>query len=89
MRINKCPIEHVPYTNRDPFWVQPELVAEIKFSNWTHEKIMRSPIFLRVREDKTPKECLLEEEKYTEKLLKTVKVKKTGEKTNIYQNISE
>ncbi len=80
MRINKCPIEYVPYTNRDPFWVQPELVAEIKFSNWTHEMIMRSPIFLRLREDKPPKECILEREKYTEKLIKTVKVKKTERK---------
>ncbi|MGZ5547699.1 MAG: non-homologous end-joining DNA ligase [Nitrososphaeraceae archaeon] len=59
MRIEKCPVEHVPYTNRDPFWTEPELVAEIKFSNWTNEKIMRSPIFLGLREDKTPKECLL------------------------------
>ena len=87
MRINNCPIEYVPYTNRDPFWVQPELVAEIKFSNWTHEMIMRSPIFLRLREDKSPKECILEREKYTEKLIKTVKVKKTEEeKTNLYYN---
>ena len=39
-----------------------------------------------MREDKTPKECLLEEEKYTEKLLKVVE-KKNGEKNNIYQNI--
>jgi bifunctional non-homologous end joining protein LigD len=86
IRIEKCPVEHVPYTNREPFWTQPELVVEIKFSNWTSGKIMRSPIFLRVREDKTPKECLLEEEKYTEKLLKVVE-KKNGEKNNIYQNI--
>jgi bifunctional non-homologous end joining protein LigD len=40
-----------------------------------------------VREDKTPKECLLEEEKYTKKLLKVVEEKKIGEKNNIYQNI--
>ncbi|MCJ7637944.1 MAG: hypothetical protein MUO21_10685 [Nitrososphaeraceae archaeon] len=87
MRIEKCPVEHVPYTNRDPFWTQPELVAEIKFSNWTNEKIMRSPIFLGLREDKTPKECVLEREKYTEKLIKTVEGKKNeGEKTNIYYN---
>jgi bifunctional non-homologous end joining protein LigD len=88
MRIEKCPVEYVPYTNRDPFWTQPELVAEIKFSNWTNEKIMRSPIFLGLREDKTPKECVLEREKYTEKLIKTVEGKKNeGEKTNIYYNI--
>ncbi len=90
MRIEKCPVEHVPYTNRDPFWTQPELVAEIKFSNWTNEKIMRSPIFLGLREDKTPKECVLEREKYTEKLIKTVEGKKNeGEKTNIYYNIED
>ena len=90
MRIEKCPVEHVPYTNRDPFWTQPELVAEIKFSNWTNEKIMRSPIFLGLREDKTPKECVLEREKYTEKLIKAVEGKKNeGEKTNIYYNIED
>lgn len=90
MRIEKCPVEHVPYTNRDPFWTQPELVAEIKFSNWTNEKIMRSPIFLGLREDKTPKECVLEREKYTEKLIKTVEGEKNeGEKTNIYYNIKD
>jgi bifunctional non-homologous end joining protein LigD len=90
MKIEKCPVEHVPYTNRDPFWTQPELVAEIKFSNWTNEKIMRSPIFLKLREDKTPKECLLEREKYTEKLIKTVNEKKNeGEKINIYYNIED
>src|SRR5215204_5319683 len=88
IRIEKCPVEHVPYTNRDPYWTKPELVVEIKFSNWTNEKIMRSPIFLRVREDKTPKECLLEREKYTEKLIKAVEVKNNeGEKNNIYYNI--
>jgi len=90
IRIEKCPVEYVPYTNRDPFWTQPELVVEIKFSNWTSEKIMRSPIFLRMREDKTPKECFLEREKYTEKLIKTGEVKNNDEeKNNIYYNIKD
>src|SRR5215211_6707753 len=90
IKIEKCPVEHVPYTNRDPYWTKPELVVEIKFSNWTNEKIMRSPIFLREREDKTPRECLLEREKYTEKLIKAVEVKNNeGEKNNIYYNIGD
>ncbi len=62
-------------TKRSPFpegvealrtvhWVKPELVAEIKFSEWTHESAeggmkLRAPVFLRLREDKDPKECLL------------------------------
>ena len=48
-RTEQCPIDYVPYTNRDPTWIRPELVAEIKFSDWTEEKIMRAPIFLRFR----------------------------------------
>ena len=78
MRIEKCPIDHVPYTNRPPVWIRPELVAEIKFSDWTSEKIMRAPIFLRFREDKAPKDCLIEGEKPTEKLLEeTVKLEES------------
>jgi bifunctional non-homologous end joining protein LigD len=69
MRINMRPVDYVPYTNRDPIWIRPELVAEIKFSDWTNEKIMRAPIFLRFREDKIPRECLVEGERPTKKVL--------------------
>ena len=69
MKIEKCPIDHVPYTNREPIWVRPELVAEVKFSDWTSEKIMRAPIFLRFREDKAPRDCIMEGEKPIDKVL--------------------
>ena len=80
LRVDKCPIDYVPYTNREPTWVRPELVAEIKFSDWTSEKIMRAPIFLRFREDKAPKDCLIEGEKLTEKLVEPVKAEFKEEK---------
>ncbi|MGA9813624.1 MAG: hypothetical protein WBQ64_12640, partial [Terriglobales bacterium] len=49
---------------REVHWVKPELVAEIKFSEWTHETAeggmkLRAPVFLRLREDKDPEECVL------------------------------
>jgi bifunctional non-homologous end joining protein LigD len=59
-------------TDRSPFygpvdaahvhWVKPERVAEIKFTEWTHETAeggmkLRAPVFLGLREDKDPKEC--------------------------------
>src|SRR5919199_2438021 len=69
MKIEKCPVDYIPYTNRDPVWIAPELVAEVKFSDWTQQRIMRAPIFLRFREDKKPEECILEEEKSTEELV--------------------
>jgi bifunctional non-homologous end joining protein LigD len=69
MKIEKCPVDYIPYTNREPVWIEPVLVAEVKFSDWTNEKIMRAPIFLRFREDKKPEECILEEEKHTEEFV--------------------
>ncbi|MFY9559956.1 MAG: non-homologous end-joining DNA ligase [Terriglobales bacterium] len=51
---------------RKVHFVRPELVAEIKFSEWTHETAeggmkLRAPVFLGLRFDKNPKECRLEE----------------------------
>ncbi|HEY7572123.1 MAG TPA: non-homologous end-joining DNA ligase [Nitrososphaeraceae archaeon] len=71
MTISKCPIRYVPYTNRDPIWIRPELVAEIKYSNWTNDRIMRAPIFLRFREDKKPEECTIEDEQHIEEIIVT------------------
>jgi bifunctional non-homologous end joining protein LigD len=51
--------------DRKVHWVRPELVAEIKFTEWTHETNegglkLRAPVFLGLREDKKPSECTLE-----------------------------
>jgi bifunctional non-homologous end joining protein LigD len=51
---------------RTAHWVKPELVAEIKFTEWTHETAdggmkLRAPVFLRLRDDKDPKQCSLEQ----------------------------
>lgn len=62
-------IYYIPYVNRDPIWIKPTLVVEVKFSGWTKDKIMRSPIFLRFREDKRPEECIIEEEKKVEEIV--------------------
>jgi bifunctional non-homologous end joining protein LigD len=47
-------------------FVRPELVAEIKFAEWTHESAeggtkLRAPVFMGLRFDKTAEECRLEE----------------------------
>ncbi|HEX2124860.1 MAG TPA: non-homologous end-joining DNA ligase, partial [Nitrososphaeraceae archaeon] len=59
---NFCPLVTVPYTNSKPTWIRPELVAEVKFSGWTQDSIMRAPIFLRFRYDKQPVECLINQQ---------------------------
>ena len=39
-------------------WVQPALVCEVKFKEWTEEGVLRQPVFLRFRDDKAPEDCL-------------------------------
>jgi bifunctional non-homologous end joining protein LigD len=63
LKTDSCPIDHVPYVNREPVWIRPELVVEVKFNGWTQEVIMRAPIFVRFREDKPPEECVIESPK--------------------------
>lgn len=51
----------VPKTNEKPTWVRPELVAEVKFAEWTRDGVMRAPVFLGLREDVEPKSVHREE----------------------------
>lgn len=61
----RCPFVEKPVTNEPVQWVAPKLVAQVRFSEWTADKRMRQPIFLGLREDKQPEECLFEAEKKT------------------------
>lgn len=59
-RQKESPFEDVPKTNMPVTWVKPELVCEIKFSNWTTDGVMRHPVFMGIREDKKAKEVVRE-----------------------------
>jgi bifunctional non-homologous end joining protein LigD len=37
-------------------WVKPELVCQIKFTEWTRDGKLRHPVFLGLRDDKAPSE---------------------------------
>lgn len=49
--ISKCPFGKKPPGKLNPTWVKPELIAEIKFAEWTQDKILRAPVYLRLRDD--------------------------------------
>jgi bifunctional non-homologous end joining protein LigD len=87
MKIGSSPIRYVPYTNRDPVWVRPELVVEVKFHGWTNRRIMRAPIFLRIREDKSPSECRFDE--MTEHLIKDVQDGQYTDATNYHTSYTQ
>jgi len=41
-----------PKTNERPHWARPELVAQIKFTEWTADGKLRHPVYLGLRDDK-------------------------------------
>ncbi|MGQ0643466.1 MAG: DNA ligase D [Gemmatimonadaceae bacterium] len=38
-------------------WVEPQLVCEVRFREWTPDGVLRHPAFLRMRDDKSAEEC--------------------------------
>jgi bifunctional non-homologous end joining protein LigD len=42
-------------------WVEPKLVCQVKFNEWTRDHRLRQPVFLGLREDKEAKEVVREE----------------------------
>lgn len=62
-RLEKLQQPESPFVNppkgsavRKVHWVKPELVAQVEFSEWTRDGILRSPSFQGLREDKKPAE---------------------------------
>jgi bifunctional non-homologous end joining protein LigD len=43
-------------------WVQPKMVCQVKFSEWTRDGKLRQPVFLGLREDKDASEVIREKE---------------------------
>ena len=71
--LNDCPFMDLPSKQNGQWiqgitpsmmkkmhWVNPMLVAEIKFAEWTRDKKLRAPVFLGLREDKEPREVIRE-----------------------------
>lgn len=65
LHSDENPFTRKPESDRKIHYVRPELVAQIKFVEWTHEGQkgglkMRAPVFQGLRNDKKPAECRFE-----------------------------
>jgi len=55
-----------PFTGGDKIprgteWVEPSLVAQIKFANWTGDRKLRAPVYMGLRNDVTPSQVAIEQ----------------------------
>jgi bifunctional non-homologous end joining protein LigD len=70
---DRCPFVDLPEKRSGPYgkpmtasemkrchWLEPTLVCQIKFAEWTRDNRLRQPVFLGLREDKDVKEVVKE-----------------------------
>lgn len=82
------PFAEVPRTNEKVHWVKPEVVVEVKFSEWTADGKLRQPIYLGTRDDKDPQEVDREKESVQKKeSRKTGSSAKVGSKSRARKRI--
>lgn len=66
----RCPLDSPPPgpEARGVHWVRPKLVAEIAFTGWTKDGVLRHPSFKGLREDKTAAEVVVEKPRASPRL---------------------
>jgi bifunctional non-homologous end joining protein LigD len=53
-----CPCDGPAPSGPGHHWVEPRLVCEVRYKEWTEEGLLRQPVFLRFRTDKRAEECV-------------------------------
>ncbi len=56
------PFATIPHSDEPVHWVEPKVVVEVKFSEWTKDGRLRQPIYVGTRDDKDPKDVKREPE---------------------------
>lgn len=60
IETGKCPFTPVPETPEPPSWVEPKFVARVRYGEWTQERHLRHPVFVGLRNDVAPNECVID-----------------------------
>ena len=54
------PFANKPKTDSPAHWTTPSLVAEVTFTEWTRDGLLRHPVFVALRSDKDPQDIVRE-----------------------------
>ncbi|WP_424936623.1 MULTISPECIES: ATP-dependent DNA ligase [Bacteria] len=61
LRVDTCPVDLVPPADAsDALWVEPRLVGEVEYANWTPDRILRHARWRGLRPDKDQSEIEIE-----------------------------
>jgi bifunctional non-homologous end joining protein LigD len=60
LRQPDSPLSEIPKLKEAIEWVEPRLVARVKYGNWTDGNRLRAPVFLSLRDDLSPEECTVQ-----------------------------
>jgi bifunctional non-homologous end joining protein LigD len=63
LRVGKCPFAKVPEIREKVDWVRPDIVARVKYGNWTMDDHLRAPVFLSLRNDRAAEDCTFDDAK--------------------------
>src|SRR5437868_2173022 len=75
LAADKAALEVPRADRKGAHWIKPELVAEIAFSEFTGDGILRHPSFIALREDKPVKDVVREVPQHLKTATKTTKAK--------------
>jgi bifunctional non-homologous end joining protein LigD len=59
LEVERSPFEPSPHVRGIVHWVDPRIVVEVEFTEWTAEGLLRHPAFRGVREDRDPEDIRL------------------------------
>ncbi|MGV3459160.1 MAG: DNA ligase D [Flavobacterium sp.] len=83
-KLKKLEIKDSPFKTkpkeRGTHFIKPELVAQIKYTEWTETNSLRHPVFIALRTDKDPKDVVREKPQATSQKLDESKAEKAIEK---------
>jgi bifunctional non-homologous end joining protein LigD len=52
LETNKSPVTNPPRMDGNTHWVKPSLIAQVRFTEWTADGVLRHPVYLGLRDDK-------------------------------------
>ena len=53
----RCPFDKTPVTREKAYWLEPKIVARVKYGNWTNDRRLRAPVFLSLLDDHDAQYC--------------------------------